>query len=60
MFSEERCPHCACGDYKVNDYIDDYQDNYYLREWACICANCKTQFTITHTYELKKVEVSDS
>lgn len=60
MFSEERCPHCACGDYEVDDYTEDYQDDYYSREWVCTCGNCKTQFTITYVYELKRVEVSDS
>jgi hypothetical protein len=60
MFSEERCPHCACGDYEVDDYTEDYQDDYYSREWVCTCGNCKSQFTITYVYELKRVEVSGS
>lgn len=60
MFSKERCPHCACDDYEVDDYTEDYQDDYYSREWVCTCGNCKTQFTITYVYELKRVEVSGS
>jgi membrane protease subunit (stomatin/prohibitin family) len=29
-------------------------------EWVCTCGNCKSQFTITYIYELKRVEVSES
>ena len=60
MFSEERCPHCERDNYEVDDYTEDYQDDYYSREWECTCTNCKAHFTITYIYELKRVEVSES
>ena len=58
MFSEEKCPYCASGDYEVQNYEEDYQDDYFTRDWYCKCSSCKSDFTITYYYELKKVEVS--
>jgi len=57
MFDEERCPYCECGDYDVDDYEEDYQDDYFTREWICTCTNCKASFVITYLYKLKSVEV---
>ena len=58
MFSEEKCPHCASGDYEVQNYEENYWDEAFTREWHCQCSNCKSNFTITYYYELEKVEVS--
>ncbi len=60
MFSEEKCPNCGNGDYEVQDYDENYQDDYFSRSWYCKCGNCKSDFTITYLYELKKIEVSES
>ena len=60
MFSEEKCPSCNSGDYEVQDYEEDYQDDYFSREWYCKCDNCKSLFTITYLYKLTSVEVSAS
>ena len=60
MFSEEKCPSCNSGDYEVQDYEEDYQDDYFSRDWYCKCGNCKSLFTITYLYKLTSVEVSAS
>lgn len=58
MFNDEKCPYCNSGDYEVQDYMEDYWDDNFTREWQCKCSDCKSDFTITYYYELKKAEVS--
>lgn len=58
MFNEEKCPYCDSGDYEVQNYEEHWEDKSLTLEWDCQCSNCKSNFTISYYYELKKVEVS--
>ena len=58
MFDEEKCPHCGESNYSTQGYEENYQDNYFTRDWYCKCDNCKSDFVITYLYELKKVSAS--
>lgn len=52
------CPHCESSDYEVQGYDEICENDYFSQIWYCQCDNCKSRFTITRLYELKKVEVS--
>ena len=60
MFDEEKCPRCGKSNYSTLDYEENYQDDYFTRDWYCRCDNCKSNFVITYLYELKSIKVSAS
>ncbi len=54
---DEKCPNCLSGEYDVDNYWDDFDEDGGIRVWECICSSCHKKFDITYEYKCIKTTV---